>query len=88
MVRGGNQECVNDTEGPAFLVRELIGFGVVGYPCVTHEDSPWCLSGDMHKHVLDKIVRRKGGERKYPTKKCNYSDGYKNKKIKLNTSSA
>ena len=29
--RGGVQEFVNDTDGPAFLKRELMGLGVDGY---------------------------------------------------------
>ena len=29
--RGGIQEFVNDTDGPAFLERELMGWGVDGY---------------------------------------------------------
>ena len=28
---GGIQEFVNDTDGPAFLERELVGLGVDGY---------------------------------------------------------
>ena len=31
MVRGGIREFVNDTDGPAFLERELVGLGVDGY---------------------------------------------------------
>ena len=31
MVRGGIQEFVNDTDGPAFLERELMGLIVDGY---------------------------------------------------------
>ena len=30
-VRGGTREFVNDTGGPAFLERELMGLGVDGY---------------------------------------------------------
>ena len=31
LVGGGVQEFVNDTDGPAFLERELMGLGVDGY---------------------------------------------------------
>jgi hypothetical protein len=31
MVGGGIREFVNDTDGPAFLEKELMGFGVDGY---------------------------------------------------------
>ena len=31
MVRGGIGEFVNDTDGPAFLERELMGLGADGY---------------------------------------------------------
>ena len=31
MVRGGIREFVNDTDGPAFLERELMGLSVDGY---------------------------------------------------------
>ena len=31
MVRDGIREFVNDTDGPAFLERELVGLGVDGY---------------------------------------------------------
>ena len=31
MVRNGLQEFVNDTDGTAFLERELMGLGVGGY---------------------------------------------------------
>ena len=31
MVRGGMREFVDDTDGPAFLERELVGLGVDGY---------------------------------------------------------
>ena len=30
-VGGGIREFVNDTDGPAFLERELVGLGVDGY---------------------------------------------------------
>ena len=31
MVEGGIREFVNDTDGPAFLKRELLGLGMDGY---------------------------------------------------------
>jgi hypothetical protein len=31
MVGGGIREFVDDTDGPAFLERELVGLGVDGY---------------------------------------------------------
>ena len=31
VVRGGVWEFVNNTDGPAFLERELVGLGVDGY---------------------------------------------------------
>ena len=31
VVRGGIREFVDDTDGPAFLERELVGLGVDGY---------------------------------------------------------
>ena len=31
MVGGGIRELMNDADGPAFLERELMGFGVDGY---------------------------------------------------------
>jgi hypothetical protein len=31
MVRGGIREFVNDVDRPAFLEKELMGFGVDGY---------------------------------------------------------
>ena len=31
MVRGGIQEFVKDTDGPAFLEKDVIGLGVDGY---------------------------------------------------------
>ena len=31
MVGGGISQSVNDTDGPAFLERELMGLGVDGY---------------------------------------------------------
>ena len=31
MVGGGIREFVNDSDGAAFLERELVGFGVSGY---------------------------------------------------------
>ena len=34
--------------------------------CVPHEEPPGRLSGDMRKHVLEKIVGSEWGKRKYP----------------------
>ena len=39
-------------------------------PRVLHQDPPGRLSGDMQKHVLEKIVRSEWGKRKYPAMRC------------------
>jgi len=39
-------------------------------PRVPHEDPPGRLSGDMRKHVLEKIVGSECGKRKYPARRC------------------
>ena len=37
---------------------------------VPHEHPPGRLSGDMRKHVLQKIVGSEQGKRKYPARRC------------------
>jgi len=39
-------------------------------PRVPHEDPRGSLSGDMWKHVLEKIVGSEWGKRKYPARRC------------------
>ena len=54
---------------------------------VPHEDPPGRLSGDMRKHVLDKIVGSERGKRKYPAGGA-MSVLPTNKEVKLGTSAS
>jgi len=46
-------------------------------PRVPHEDPPGRLSGDMRKHVLEKIVASERGKRKYPARRCHVCAAHK-----------
>ena len=46
-------------------------------PRVPHEDPPGRLSGDMRKHVLEKIVGSERSKVKYPARKCHVCAAHK-----------
>jgi len=46
-------------------------------PRVPHEDPPGRLSGDMQKHVLEKIVGSERGKRKYSDRRCHVCAAHK-----------
>jgi len=46
-------------------------------PRVPHEDPPGRLSGDMQKHVLEKIVGSEWGKRKYTARRCHVCAAHK-----------
>jgi len=46
-------------------------------PCVPHEDPPGRFSGDMRKHVLEKIVGSERGKRKYRARRCHVCAAHK-----------
>jgi len=46
-------------------------------PRVPHEDPPGRLSGDVRKHVLEKIVANERGKRKYPAWRCHVFAAHK-----------
>jgi hypothetical protein len=47
-------------------------------PCRAHGEPPERLSGDMWKHVLQKIVKSEEGKRKYPASRCMFVQLIKN----------
>jgi len=56
-------------------------------PRLHHEDPSGRLSGDMRKHVLEKIVGSEQGKRKYPARRCHVCAAHK-KEVKLGTSAS
>jgi hypothetical protein len=53
-------------------------------PCRPHGEPPGRCSGDIRKHVLEKIVKGEEGKRKYPARRCHVCVTHK-KRSKLAT---